>query len=208
MVVFRFQFLAAAAFLIAPVGALSTAAQFPMAEGPTRERSQSESERDLEERIANMRYLATLAEKRGAGPKKDPKLAVEELQEDFTRLQIVNKDLVLTTARSSDVDLKFVAKSASEIHKRAERLQLNLALPKPEDAISRSSLTPISDSKQLKASITALGSLIYRLAKNPIFKEVKVIEPQSAAKARGDLEKIIELSLHLKKSSEQLRKDK
>ena len=56
---------------------LSTAAQFPMAEGPAKERSQSESERDLEERIANMRYLATLVEKRRATRKKDLDLALE-----------------------------------------------------------------------------------------------------------------------------------
>src|SRR5829696_2315881 len=78
---------------------LSTAGQLPMAEGPSKERAQSDSDRDLEERIANMRYLATLAEKRGVARKKDPQLALEELQEDFTRLQSLNKDLVLTTSK-------------------------------------------------------------------------------------------------------------
>lgn len=195
----------AVAFLFVPT-ALSTSAQLPMAEGPTKERSQGESERDLEERIANMRYLAALAEKRGSGRKKDPKLALEELQEDFTRLQIVNKDLVLTTAKSVELDLKFVAKSSSEINRRATRLMSNLALPEPAADAPRSPLQPISDIKQLRASITSLGSRVYWFTKHPIFKEVKVIEPQAAAQARADLERIIELSLHLKNSSELLRK--
>ena len=181
-------------------------AQFPMAEGPTKERTQNESDRDLEERIANMKYLAMLAEKRGASRKKDPKLALEELQEDFTELQLANKSLVLTTVKSQELDLKFIGKSAAEIHRRADRLMSNLALPEPETAVPRPPLPTIADDKQVRASITSLGSLIYWFTKNPIFKEVKVIQPEHAAKARVDLERIVELSLHLKKSADQLRK--
>ena len=188
--------------LLAAMTALPARAQFPMADGPSSARS--DTDLDLEARIANMRYLATLAEKSGLRRKKDPKLALEELQEDFVQLQIVNKNLVLTVSKTEKVEFKFVAKSASEINKRAERLQLNLALPETATSVPRPALQPISDSKQLKASITSLGWLIYWFKKNPIFREVKVIEQQSAAKARFDLEKIIELSLHVKKSSEQL----
>jgi hypothetical protein len=191
--------------LLFAIAALPIRAQLPMAEGPTAERGQRESDRDLEERIANMRYLAALAEKRGSR-RKDPKLALEELQEDFTRLQIVNKELVLTTAKSKDIDLKFVVKRAAKINKHAARLQSNLVLPDPETAGHLQRDGPISDAKQLKASITRLGWLIYNFAKNPIFKEAKVIETPAAAKVRGDLERIIELSLHLKKNSEQLGK--
>jgi hypothetical protein len=192
-----------AGFLIA---ASPNRAQLPMAEGPTKERTQNDSDRDLEERIANMRYLLALAEKRGVPRKKDPKLALEELQEDFTGLQLLNKDLVLTTVKSIELDLKFITRSAGEINRRAARLMSNLALPEPANGGSRTPLPPITDEKQTRAAITSLGSLIYFFTKNPIFKEVKVIEPQSAAKARGDLERIAELSLHLKKSAEQLRK--
>jgi hypothetical protein len=205
MLISKFELVIAAA-LLASAAAGPIQAQLPMAEGPTKERAQSDSERDLEERIANMRYLATLAEKRGVGRKKDPKLAVEELQGDFTRLQIVNKDLVLTTAKSSKLDLKLIARSAVEINWRAARLMSNLALPEPATAVQRPPLKPISDERQLRASITSLGSLIYWFTKNPMFKEVKVIEPQTAAKARTDLERIIELSLHMKSGAEQLRK--
>ena len=185
---------------------LSTAAQLPMAEGPAKERSQSESERDLEERIANMRYLATLAEKRGATRKKDAVLALEELQEDFTGLQLLNKELVLTTAKSKELNLKFIIKSAGEINRRAARLMDNLALPEPVSASPRPPLPSISDEKKVRASITSLGWRIYWFTKNSIFREVKVIEPQPAAKARADLEMIVELSAHLKQSTEELRK--
>src|SRR5215212_8510307 len=119
-IVWCFLSVVLAALFLAP----PAPAQFPMPEG--RNSNQSESDRDLEERIANMRYLAKLAERRGVKRKLDPKLAIEQLQEDFTRLQIVNKDLVLTSDKSKELDLKFVAKSVVEINKRAERLLSNL----------------------------------------------------------------------------------
>ena len=203
----RFLLPAIAVVSFQTVDALSVAAQFPMAEGPTKERSQSDSDRDLEERIANMRYLAALAEKRGTGRKKDPKLAVEELQEDFTRIQILNRELVVNTSKTDNPDLKFVARSANEINKRAERLMSNLALPEPNDQMPAARREAISDRDQLKKSITALGWLIYRFTKNPMFKEAKVIEASAAERARRDLVEIIARSRELGKASEQLRKE-
>ena len=173
--------------------------------GPTAERNRDENERDLEERIAYQRMLAAWAERRRERKKADPKLAVAQLQEDFTRLQIVNKELVLTTAKRPDLDLKFVAKSASEMNKRAERLMSNLALPAPPGP-ARVKPEAMSDAGQVKKSITALGWLVYRFAKNPIFQEAEVIDTQSATKARRELEEIIALSAELKRSSELLDK--
>jgi hypothetical protein len=190
------------AMAVIVVFTLAARGQFPMSDGPSSSRSDADS--DLEARIANMRYLAAQAEKSGERRKKDPKLALEELQEDFVQLQVLNKKLVLTVSQTEKVDFKFVTKSAAEINKRAERLQLNLALPEAETSVARPGLQPISDSKQLKTAVTSLGWLIYWFKKNPIFREVKVIEQQPAAKARVDLEKIIDLSLHVKKSSEQM----
>jgi len=195
-----------AILLFALIGVHSIAAQLPMAVGPTGDRDRSDSERDLEQRIASMRYLITLAEKRTPSRKKDPKLALEELQEDFTRIQIVNKDLVLTSARNHELSLKFVAKSAMEIHRRAERLLANLALPEPKAVTSPQTSAAILDMKQLKRSITAMGWRIYWFTKNPIFREAQTIEASGAEKARRDLDAILEMSLAIKKSCEQMGK--
>jgi hypothetical protein len=198
--------LSAIALLFVSVAVHSIAAQFPMPVGPTGDRDRAESERDLEQRIASMRYLITLAEKRTPARKKDPKLALEELQEDFTRIQIVNKDLVLTSSRKEELSVKFVAKSATEIHKRAERLLANLALPELEPVSPPSKTQGISDPKQLKKAITSMGWRIYWFTKNPIFREAQVIEPTSAEKARRDLDAILEISSVIKKGCERLGK--
>jgi hypothetical protein len=176
--------------------------------GPTAERNRDEGDRDLEDRIANRRLLAALDENRRADSKGHPypKLAIKQLQEDFTRLQIVNKELVLTTARNTDVDFKFVGKSTADINKRALRLLSNLALPKADENIQPPKTEEPSDASQLKSSVTALGWLIYKFAKNPMFKEADVIEPHSAAEARRSLEQIIVLSDQIKRSSDRLSK--
>ena len=174
-------------------------------EGPTKERTRDDNERDLENRVAYQRLLAAWAANRRERKKADPRLAFAQLQEDFTRLQLVNKDLVLTTSRSPALDLKFVAKSAAEINRRGARLMSNLALPEPPGD-ERPKRAAMSGPAEVKKAITALGWLIYNFAKNPIFGEVDVVEVKSAAKARHDLEEIIELSEQLKKSSEQLEK--
>ena len=203
--VLKLAFRRAASAVISLAGifaALSTvAAQFPMSEG----KNAVSSDRELEEHVARMRYLVSQANKRKPGRHRDPKLALEQLQEDFTRIQIVNKELVLTTSEQKAVDFKFVARSAEEINKRAKRLLENLALPEALPEAARN-LDPITDHAQVKSSITQMGWRIYYFAKNPIFKEANVIDTADAAKVRSDLEQIVELSALIKSGSERLGK--
>src|SRR6185436_7674090 len=146
-----------------------------MTEGATVDRERSTKSEDttyeLEARIAAMRYLIDQAGKRAPERKKDPKLALSELQDDFTHLQLTNKDLVLKVNDGKPVDLRLVSKAATDINKRAERLVANLALPNPNPSGFRPVPDPITDEKQLKATVTKLGWLIYYFTKNPIFKE-------------------------------------
>src|SRR3954454_1311809 len=183
-----------------------TGAQFPTSAGPTADRAQSDSDRDLEQRMANMRYLISAAEKRGPARKKDPKLALAELQEDFPQIQILNKDLVLKTDKSDRVDLKFVTRSAAEIHKHAEGLIGNLALPELPAPPEPQKINTISDGAQLKKAITTMGWLIYWFTKNPMFKDARVIEAVSAEKARRDLDNILAISTQIRLASERLQK--
>ena len=189
--------------LIAALAGVPASAQFPMPDGRG---GMVNGDRDLEERIAAMRYLLTLAEKRGP-KKKDPELALAELQEDFTQIQLHNKDLVLKTDKSPGLDAKFVAKEATEIRKRAERLLSNLALP--EAPANGPPVTDVAvEPLAIKKAIVKMGWLIYGFTKNPMFKEAQVIETVSAEKARRDLDLILELSKQIKTSSETLAKAK
>lgn len=129
-----------------------------------------------------------------------------QISEDFLRLQVVNSQLMQAVSGGGALDLTFVAKSASEIKKRAGRLKDNLLLPEPEKGSKRPAGEAGVEAGQLRPSLSALGELIYGFAHNPIFKEANVVDVQMLAKARRDLEEIIELSGQVKKSSEKMHK--
>src|SRR6185369_12772272 len=177
----RFLFLG---FIVAVLASAPASAQLPQPDGRN---GMINGDRDLEEHVAAMRYLITLADKRRP-KKKDPQLALAELQEDFTQIPLHNKDLVLTTDKNPALDAKFVAKEATEIRKRAERLLSNLALPEApvnrDAAVTEVAAHPAA----IKKAIVEMGWLIYGFTKNPMFKEAQVIDAASAEKARRDLD--------------------
>ena len=129
-----------------------------------------------------------------------------QISEDFMRLQVVNSELMQAVSGDGALDLAFVAKSASEIRKRAERLKGNLLLPEPEKDSGRPTVEVGAEAGQLRSALSALGELIYVFVRNPVFKETNVADVKMLDKARRDLEEIIDLSVRIKKSSEKLRK--
>jgi hypothetical protein len=165
------------------------------------DRHRTDNERDLEIRIWNLRALS---EQPHQPEKKRPsiKQALAEMQKDFTRLQVVNNDLLRVALADGTLDPKFVFKSVSEIKERAERLNKNLALPEPDKAAGhpRTVLPPGPD--HLKRSVMRLGTLIFSFVDNPFFKEISVVDTQQSTKARRDLEDIIALSSEIKKNNE------
>jgi hypothetical protein len=171
---------------------------------------QSQSERELEDRdIAqrswNLRMLSIMAAQKR--PQKfNPQRALSQLQEDFTRIQQINKPLGLMALGNSPLDLKFVTKSATEINKRAERLKENLALPEPHDGAAPPRQYTADNPAQLKAPIVILARLILDFTSNPFFKEAGVVDTQ-AYQARRDLDKIIMLSAEVKDLSKQLGRE-
>jgi len=165
--------------------------------------SQREMEdRDIDQRSWNLRMLSIIdAQKRAR--KFDPQLALAQVQEDFTRIQQINKPLGLMALGKSALDLKFVNKSATEINKRAERLKENLALPEPTDIAPASRQYAADNAAQLKAPIVSLARLILDFTANPFFKDAGVVDTQ-AYRAQRDLEAIIQISASVRDLSKKL----
>jgi hypothetical protein len=173
---------------------------------PDAARHAEENERDLEQRIFNLRLLSEQARK--PSPKRPtPQQALEQMQKDFVRLQVLNKSLLRAALGDTPLDPGFVSKSVAEIRERAERLNINLALPEAEKTIAPAS-TDAPAPNQLKPPVIRLGRLIFSFVDNPFFKEASVVDTQLTTKARRDLEDIIELSGQIKKSTEQLVKSR
>ena len=170
-------------------------------------RPETDSERrarDRRDREFNLR----MAEKAGRRPveRHEPRMALTQIREDFTRIQVINEDLMRAASQTGALDPRLIAKSASEIKKRAERLKYNLALPEPEKATKRPVEEIGAEVGQLKSALSELGKMITGFVTNPAFVSSEVVDTKLAAQARRDLEGIIELSSGIKKCGEKLSK--
>ena len=135
---------------------------------------------------------------------RDPQLILAEIKEDFWRVQVVNVEIVRALSREGALDLRFVAKSAGEIKVRSGRLRENLPLPKstmPRPKYSQAD----ANTEQLRSSLTELCNLIVEFVNNPMHKEARVVDANVSLKASADLEKIVRLSDHIRKSAGLLR---
>jgi hypothetical protein len=183
--------------------------------GPT----PSQLERERQARDASIReqldeereLMMTMTEqlRNSATPsRREPRLNLAQISEDYVRLQKVNNNLAQAVVTSDTIDLKLVAHSVAEINKRADRLKLNLALPDLEAnaATARNKIVVGPEAKHLRPALAALDIIILRMVRNPLFKNPKLVDTRQAPQVRRDLETIIELSAELKKRSEQLSK--
>jgi hypothetical protein len=142
---------------------------------------------------------------KGAAPRKSEELRMAEIAEDYRDLQQVNNKMMAAAMRAAPPDYKMVAGSLADIRKRAERLNSNLALPKSEKT-KRPKLEDAVDPEQLRESLATLDKLIIEFAHNPVFRDVNIVDAELSAKARRELDEIIELSGWVKKNCEKLNK--
>lgn len=192
--------LSAAAVLLIAACALSAQGQPARnAERAARERMAADAAESEEREM----MLALTERYHRSGEQRDPRLAFAQIREDFVRLQVVNNDLARAVSGAGQLDLKLVAKSTSEIKKRAERLRENLALPEAEGGKPPAASAP-TDPEQLRAALSQLDKIILRFANSLHAKGVRRFDAQLSARLRLDLEAIIGLSGRVKKSSEKL----
>jgi L-lactate utilization protein LutB len=109
---------------------------------------------------------------------------------------------VEAVSRGGALDLKFVSKSADEIKKLATRLKENLALPKPSAEERRVEQKAVAPPAQLNAALSELDRLIIQFVDDVASKGVYSLDAKTSAKARQELEAIIETSARVKKASE------
>lgn len=167
-----------------------------------RERERETDEQEITQRSWNLRMLSIMAAQKRPH-RFNGERAISQVQEDFTRIQQINKPLGLMALGKSTLDLQFVTRSATEINKRAERLKENLALPESPEPPTVHGEYLVESSNQLKTPIISLARLILDFTSNPFFKETGVVGAD-AFRARQDLEAIIELSSSVRELSRKL----
>ena len=166
---------------------------------------------DFEQRQRDMRLLNKTmnpsdGEKKNAPKRRDPKVVMAEIAEDFTRLQEVNNDLGKALGGPAPLNLEFVIKSTAELMERSQRFSDNLGHPEPDKNSKPPKLEELTDIERLKHALADLDKLIDDFAHNPLFTDPTTRNAESLVKARRDLVEIHTQSEHIKKRAEQLSK--
>jgi hypothetical protein len=201
---------AAAAALLVSAFALTTQAQQGGIIPGQAERERRARDEIIREQLDQEREMMMMMTERlrnsAPPPRREPRLYLAQIREDYVRIQVVNNELAQAAAATGTLDLKMVSRSVAEIKKRADRLMLNLALPEADSAEERPKPAVGTEAEQLKKALAALDALILRMVRNPLFRNPKLVDARESPLVRRDLEEIIELSGQLKKRSEQLSK--
>ena len=138
------------------------------------------------------------AESKDGRPPRASDQVIQQVKEDFGRIQVVNGKIMRLYVSGAPPDYKFIARAAAEINKRATRLKMNLALPQAQDSDSPSSGN--------RSPLIELNELIAKFVTNPVFRNANTIDAAMGSKAKGDLVRIIDLSKRISKSAEVLAK--
>jgi hypothetical protein len=131
--------------------------------------------------------------------------AMDEIEQHFTRILTLHNDIVRAATGNKQLDYEFVSAATAEIRKHATSLQSILSL-KPQGAEA-------DQEKQVEIKDTELCDALIKLCKqiksfvtNPIIATPGTNDLQESARARRDLESVIQLSGSIRKGAERLSK--
>ncbi|HLL99476.1 MAG TPA: hypothetical protein VK400_00340 [Pyrinomonadaceae bacterium] len=124
------------------------------------------------------------------------------IKKDFETIQKLNFDLFELAAARTPLNRAAVSKLAAEINQRAARLKSNQfpAEPKQDKDSQNKQQSPAAatESQDLKMLLGALDKSINSFAHNPMFQNLKLVNPSDFVKAQKDLEIVISLSHEIK----------
>ena len=136
----------------------------------------------------------------------ESQLPLAQIREDLTYLNAIHTYLSQSALRIGNLDFKAVAKSASEIRKRADRLIDNLALPDSEKGAERTQAELLLGPERLREALSTLSALISGAVLNPVIRGGYVLDIGLSVKARRDLDEIVALSKSVGRSCESFNK--
>ena len=137
----------------------------------------------------------------------EEQLALSQIAEDYKQIQIVNNKMMAAVMPGAMPKYGEVMETLGEIRNRATRLKQNLRLGKMEtEKNGKAEYKPARTVQDMKSALLALDGSIMSFVNNSIFKNPEVVDVKEAAKAKRDLEIIIERSQLIKKDADHLNK--
>src|SRR5215475_5982080 len=184
---------------------LCTTAILAQAPGPPpdttnleRARQQAQSQREWE--LRNPDKLVNMS----TDPKRLQQLAAE-IEQDFQRILILNNQLAHFLLNNQPLNYEFVSEASAEIKKRASNLQKELALNKPDEDPNQPRTKEFAD-EQIRDAVATLCSHIKNFVTNQIIDKPGTVNAPELARARRDLQNVIDVSSNLKKSADRLKR--
>ena len=192
--------------LITPTTSLAqTTRGGPSSSGAARRDSIFARERDIQNREMDLRLLReSIKVTTPEMSAEDRKAVVNQIFEDFERIQIVNRELIKVSSSGDAKSYKQMSHLAEDMNKRARRLKTNLGIPGVHQDPNASEKAPEMDATELKASLQTLSSSIKSFVTNPLFKDPRVTDVRHLDNLRRDISTVIELSRGIKKSAAKL----
>ena len=134
----------------ASLAALLAATIAPAIQGQQSNTARASLDRVLTKRTREFNNREMENELRRPVEEKDQQMALAQIKEDYVRLQVANHDMTQAASVKGALDLKFVAKSAAEIKKRAGRLRRHHISPNAHTIDPRrpDKLNPAPDARQ------------------------------------------------------------
>jgi CHAT domain-containing protein len=141
---------------------------------------------------------------------KDPRqieALLKQTAEDFDRILTRHNEIARFLAATKPIDYHFVSDASAEIQKRASRLQSTLALHQlPTESAVVEKSGELSEA-QIKDELIRMCKQIRSFVTNPVIENPNTVDAQQLTNARRDLERLIQLSAHLKKEAGRLDKN-
>jgi hypothetical protein len=163
---------------------------------PEAARIRDEKQREMQ--LRNLEASATHTNEKAI------KAALDQLNQDFKRIQIIRNDIAHAINVEGTLDYKRVSDQSAEVKKRALRMQSYLALRGSGADVKAQAVQVEYDDKQIKDALVRLCKRIDSFVANPKFTSPLVADVGGTANASRDLREIIALSVGIRSSAERL----
>lgn len=191
--------LIAAVFGIAiPIMAQQGSPRPPTDVDPARARFEDTSKREMQ-----LRGLGNMPNK-PADPKQLQAL-MAQVQQDFERILTLHNEIVHAITTNEILVVDFISDATAEIRKRATRLQTTLPFEKPDASEQNRDKRKRLNDGQIKDALVTLCKHIESFVTNPVIKTPGTIDAEQSARARRDLQDVIELGDSINKSARRLK---
>jgi len=178
--------------------------QQPMGAPEDRTNTEKARQQEMSNREWQLRNFGT--QPRAPLDKRQAEALMAQTQEDFTRILTLHNEIARALSSKNALDYHFLSDAAGEIKKRTTRLQTTLALRPSPEALEKK--PEEFDETQIRNGLIKLCEQIKSFVTNPIIETPNTVDAKQLARAREDLESVVQLSGQIKKEAGKLSKNK